>query len=197
MALVEAEGVEGARFQVKTLGNLQRVLSQVGILVRSKARSRFRTQGQPPNSWPERMTPNVPGIVSDLNQGSNPPARRFQSRPAGIDTGRLSKDVNFRVSKNTLTVGSSLDYAGTINFGGTTRVVLRPVGRRQLWMWLQSLSRRKRRELGRELGWLFQKPEFNVRVRPRPFLTLTKEEVAEIEETVRAALERGTTRGSR
>mgnify|MGYP006908281628 CR=1 FL=1 len=67
--------------------NPRPVLRAIGAMVDSDSQSSFRNQKLGPVAWPPRAVPNIAGIVGDLNVGRRPPSRRFQARPALIDTG--------------------------------------------------------------------------------------------------------------
>ena len=95
-------------------------LKQIGALLTASAQRRFKTQEFSGLSWLPRAVPNVMGIVSDINAGSNPNReRRGEQRPANIDTGRLRSSISWRVlDEDTVQVGSNLHYAGIAQLGG-------------------------------------------------------------------------------
>lgn len=94
-------------------------LKQIGATLTSSAQRRFRTQRFGENEWLPRAVPNIAGIISDLTAGSTPPDRRFTSRPALSDTGRLRGSITWRlIDSKTVQVGSNLEYAGRAQFGG-------------------------------------------------------------------------------
>lgn len=153
-------------------------LRAIGALIVADSQTAFKRQRLGSKPWASRMTPNVPGIVGDLNAGRRPPARRFDPRPALVDTGRLRQSITFEVSGNKVTVGTPLKYASIQQSGGKQRVTLTATGRSNLVAYL-----RQNRDLTEELGWLFRKPSFEVEVRARPFIGVeddTLEEIAEI-----------------
>lgn len=172
-------GVTAAEAIAGRLEDLTPAMTQVGAILTSKAQKAFREQGRPGHPWPERMTPNVPAIVEDLNRGTTPPSRRFTGRPAGIDTGRLRNSLTFAAAPRSVEVGTTVEYASDVQGGGETLHVLTGQGRRNLYELLRS-----RRDLRGELGWLFSRPRFVVNVRPRPFLVLTDEDRDEVQQLV-------------
>lgn len=164
-------GDEGdIKILVDKLRKTRGVLEAVGALMQGRVLQAFRRQRRGKQVWAARMVPNVPGIVRDLNAGSFPKSRRFEPRPAVVDTGVLRNSIISRVAGNgrSVTVGTSVPYAATQNEGGESEVTLTAGGRRQLTLWLRRDE--SARELG--LGWLFSKPTFTIRVRERRFLDI-------------------------
>jgi phage gpG-like protein len=104
--------------------NPQRLMKRLGFLIATRGKEAFADQKRGPFVWKPRHVPNLPGILSDLNEGKTAiPNRRFEPRPALIDKGRLLADISsneavhvegsFRVA-----VGSRLPYASLHQFGG-------------------------------------------------------------------------------
>ena len=155
------------------------LLNQLGILLVAQAQKAFRVQQLGNERWPARQSPNVAGIVSDLNAGKSPPGRRFTDRPALIDTGRLRGSLTYRVDGRQVVVGSALPYAALHQSGGKSDVELTPYGKRNL---VKLLKRKP--DLRQRLGWLFRRPRFTVQVRKRPFLGLTSETKREAEKVI-------------
>ena len=172
----------------EALGDLRDVLDGIGALLSARAVGAFRQQRLGRQQWAARMNPNVPGIVLDLNAGRFPLSRRFDSRPAVVDTGTLRNSITWQVGDGgrSVTVGTAVPYAAIHNEGGQSEVTLEPRGRATLFRWLRSLERSRRRELN--LGWLFNRSTFTVNVRKRPFLQIEREERRIIVEEVEAAL---------
>lgn len=169
--LIQLE-IRGVRLLLDRLEDLTPVLNGAGAYLVSRAQRSFREQRRGSKSWPERMTPNVPGIVSDLNRGATPPQRRFESRPALTDTGRLRGSITWstRGGKEAI-VGTTLPYARKQQFGLPSRHQLTKPGQDRLADLLKS-----RPELRPSLGWLFHTPSFDVKPQARPFLMVTDED---------------------
>lgn len=95
------------------------ITTQVGVLMKAAAQKAFVEQRRDGKEWRARKVPNVFGIIADLAEDRRPPARRWEERPAGRDTGQLYGSLAFRlVRPDTVEVGSVLPHAGVINFGG-------------------------------------------------------------------------------
>lgn len=95
------------------------LLAQVGAFVKSKAQAAFRDQKRGNVSWPERGVPNVFGIIADLKAGKRPPARRFESRPAGVDSGFTRKMIAYRVTSDSdVEIGVTSKGAHLLQKGG-------------------------------------------------------------------------------
>lgn len=168
----------------RSLGNLKPVLTEIGVYLLEKTQDAFRDQSFGSKKWPERMTPNVAGIVSDFNKGQKPKKRRFDGRPALVDTGRLRQSFNFRVKKNTVEVGTALGYAQIQHKGGESKVRLTSIGKAGLADFL-----RENKSMAKSLGWLFKKSSFTVKVRARPLVGIDKDDTKEILDIIRDAME--------
>lgn len=152
------------------------LLDAVGMLLVGRTQRAFQDQARAGNSWRQRAVPNRIGILEDLRAGQSPPERRWDPRPAAIDTGRLRASIAFRVNGNKVVVGSQLPYASDVQRGSTKTIALDGGLRRALAAWLKSL-RGDRRDMARKaFGPLFSKGAASVRVPPRPFLAITDED---------------------
>lgn len=152
------------------------LLEAVGLYLVSQSQGAFRQQGRGSVSWEGRGTPNRIGVLLDLQAGRVPPARRFQARPAAIDTGRLRQSIAYRVSGNTVTVGSSLPYASEVQRGSTKTITLDTGLRRALSDWLRSLSGSQKTAMRKSFGFLFHTGSLTVTTPPRPFVLLTAQD---------------------
>lgn len=161
-------------------------LEAIGAVLESRAKTAFVEQKRGKEKWAPRVVPNIAGIVSDLRQGKTPPARRFEPRPAGIDSGRLLADISSRVtSTDTVEIGSRLPHASLIQYGGSSK---QP--------WPQSGKDALRRLLKTEpfktyedrLWWLLGEEitEVETNVRARPFLGIDGDDRAAIFGIVKA-----------
>ena len=75
----------------------KRIMKGLGALALGYAQSAFDKQSLGADLWKERYPKqtgakvNIAGIVADFIAGKNPPNRRFEARPAGIDEGKLKR----------------------------------------------------------------------------------------------------------
>lgn len=109
------------------------VLAAVGQQAVSYFQDAFRKQAFGSVRWlpryPGAAAPklNVAGAISDFAAGRPAPiGRRFDERPAGVDTGTLRNTIAYRVvstrgDKAVVEAGSTVEYADTFNRGGQTR----------------------------------------------------------------------------
>lgn len=96
---------------------------RIGRLAKERARLAFERQERGGVSWPGRRVPNVPGILRDAETSSSLKDRRFQERPAAIDTGSLRNSIQVAVTgPGAITIGSALPYASTIQRGGPSSI---------------------------------------------------------------------------
>jgi phage gpG-like protein len=159
-----------------------------GALLVGKAQRSFRAQRRGRVQWPERGAPNVAGILSDMNAGREPPSRRFEARPALIDTGNLRRSIHFIVSgPDRITLIASATYASQHERGGTSTQPVTRAAIRNLTDFL-----RRRRDLRPRLGFLFNLyrtgQPLRTNIPRRPFLMPTAEDLAEARRVVRRIL---------
>ena len=117
-----------------SLVNPESILRQIGILILRQAAKAFSSQefGGVPwlQRYPKQSEPflNIAGAVTDLSTSTRVKSRRFDRRPAGIDTGDLKRslasDSGMSVSGNSVEVGSNLPYSGRIHAGGTSSILI-------------------------------------------------------------------------
>jgi phage gpG-like protein len=181
------------------LENPRALLEDIGRLMVTKTERAFREQRRGEEDWPPRMVPNVPGIVADLAAGRNPPSRRFDERPAGVDTRNLARSISFEVTDGlTVEFGTTVPYAGAVQEGGERRIEVTDTVRANLTKYLRRQrgvakrpakgergERNKRdAEISKGLGFLFSVDQITVDAQPRPFVMVTDEDVIEISELV-------------
>jgi len=130
---------EGTKFLRNVLRRMQqskefqeRIMKGLGALALASAQEAFDQQALGSEQWEERypkqkgFKANIAGIVADFAAGKrNPPNRRFDARPAGIDTGNLRRSLTPSKALTThgfkVTVGSTQQNASAVQFGGETR----------------------------------------------------------------------------
>jgi len=195
----------------KALDNPQKALKQVGIMMVAESQRAFVEQkfgGQP---WRERAVPNVMGIIADFAAGrTKPKARRFDARPALMDTGALAKSISYRIiSADTVEVGTNLPYAPTLHSGGKVQSeTITEKVQDALAKWLKSQrnaigrktkdGRTKEQKADRvavledKLGWLLDKAirgkKLEMDVPKRRMVGVTKQTKKDIRQIVKVAI---------
>lgn len=164
----------------------KKLLKQIGILMVAESQNAFKAQAFDGKQWPARSKINTAGILSDFAQGKDkPPKRRFETRPALIDTGALRKSIAYLVTSSTVRVGSALKYAARHQIGGTTPgITVTQDIQQKLAKWL----RRRAKDVKAKLGWLLNKKFTNQKIKTkvpkRPFVGFT----SQTKKTVKKAL---------
>lgn len=163
------------------------ILDAIGLMLVGRAQSAFRDQGRGGVSWLPRSVPNRAGVLMDLKAGKKPSERRWDPRPAGIDTGETRASITHEVHGTRVEVGSNLNKATEIQEGATTTIALDRDLRGKLAAWLRSLtgaakrgkkdaraSKSERASKARQaFGPLFTLGALTVITPPRPFLMIT------------------------
>ena len=101
------------------------ILEQIGALMEAESQEAFARQRLGDIRWepryPNQGDPfiNVAGAVSDFAKGATEPrSRRYQRRPAAMDTGEMQNSVRSRVvDDESVEVGSNLKRAPFHQFG--------------------------------------------------------------------------------
>lgn len=191
--MAEGEFDRGAKVRrwEKALENPHAALKQIGLLMVSESQRAFRDQKFGGKTWKERRNPNVFGIIADFAAGkSKPPARRFESRPAGRDTGALASSIAYKiVSADTVEVGSNLAYAGKIHAGGKTESekITKSV-QESIWRWLKGSGKAYKKRLGWLLNPKFTDKTLTANLPARPFVGLTKQTQKDVRRVIGAVL---------
>lgn len=193
------------------------LMRKIGGILIAGAQKAFKVQALGDFKWPARpgrtrsgQPINVAGIIADFNKGTwNLPARRFQDRPALIDTTSLlrSLTVNKAVqvkNKYTVEVGTTLPYAGVHQWGGEsiqqiTRQTRLNLSRYLLYLRKQEKSHNrrgkgfsaiwimaKRMDVDTKLNFIFYENQYKTRIPQRPYLGITDESERLIREEVEA-----------
>lgn len=154
----------------------KQALNIIGLMMVAESQRAFKDQAWEGKAWLPRGKVNTFGIINDLSLGRSIPKRRFDQRPALMDTGLLMKSISHRVRGTYVEVGTKVKYAQAHQKGGATRseTVTKSV-QKQLWAWLQKKANKKWQP---NLGWLLNRKlsgkKIDGRVPARPFLGLTK-----------------------
>ena len=164
----------------KRFQDLRPLAEAVGVYMVGQTQKAFREQRRGSQDWPARSVPNRMGVLVDLKNGKTPPSRRWDARPAGIDTSRLRQSIAFRVDGGKVIVGSNLPYASDVQRGATKTIQLDGPLRHALADWLRSLPKGKRAAARQAFGFMFHQGSFTVTTPPRPFLMVTPEDRRQI-----------------
>lgn len=195
----------------KILQQPERVLKQIGAVVLADAQKAFRNQQLGEIRWasryPKQAPPfiNIAGVVADFAAGrKKPPPRRFDNRPAGIDTGltlrSLTPSKSISVQGYVVTVRSASPNAATINSGGISRQPITATVKTLLGNWMKTERKSYKRKVKKglkdksilqgtaavkkaalrfgavqKMGFIFSLKTLVTRVGKRPFLGITDE----------------------
>jgi phage gpG-like protein len=167
----------------------EKFLKRVGVMMKGRAQSTFKEQGRDGVKWKPRGVPNVIGIIRDMEAGRKSiPVRRFEARPAGMDTRLLNRSVAYELrGKDTVAIGTTIGYASDFQKGGTHTVRISSIARNNL----RTLVERARAKLkkgtgaGKEwlisqLGWLLFASQVKVDVPARPFVFFSDKDRGDI-----------------
>lgn len=187
--MARAQFEPGAKVQ-RIEANLDRpnaALKQIGALMVSESQRAFKAQTFGKDAWQARAPVNVYGIIADFAEGKKkPPERRFQTRPALRDTGRLAASIAFQViGSDTVEVGTNLEYASVHQAGGRIESKkITPAVRKALWSWLKKQSKELKGQLGFLLNKKFENKSLVGDVPARPFVGVTDQTIEDVEETI-------------
>ena len=148
------------------------ILTALGLVLLNKSQNAFKKQRFGKSRWRARSVPNVAGIISDLNRGANPPARRFQGRPALVDTGRLRNSIAMKVGTDGVEVGTKVKYAADHEQGKTITIRLTKAGKTNLSRLLA-----KKTSLRKSLGFLFKKSTIKVKLPKRQIVGADQDDI--------------------
>ena len=156
-----------------------RLLKRIGAYVTARAERAFVDQRFGSKRWDERYpnqdSPriNVAGALSDLINGGNIAANRFDVRPAGVSSGVLKQSIRDKqVGKNAVAIGTNVPYAADVQYGLESTIDIPEFIRKKDGPLSRFLKQRP--EYQDRLGFLFKRDSLSTRQSPRPFLpTLT------------------------
>lgn len=186
MARVTFEQGAKLRRVDKKLTDPSKALKQIGVTMVAESQASFKEQRFGRKAWRGRSPVNVFGIISDFAQGRRePPARRFETRPALRDTGRLANSIAFAVKGKVVEVGTTVPYASLHNFGGVSKSEkITLTVQQRIGKWLRKQSE----ELQQRLGWLLgddaRDQQLEMRVPKRQFVGITIKTRKEIRQTI-------------
>ncbi len=132
------------------------ILKQIGIVLLADAQRSFKEQRLGSMKWapryPGQSPPpmNIAGIVADFLAGrKTPPDRRFQNRPAGIDTSQTLRSLTaskaMTVQGYVVKVVSATPGAGNMQHGGVSRQPITGQVKTLLAAWMNRLRNAAKR----------------------------------------------------
>ena len=196
-----------------------RILHAIGAYAVARARRSFDEQAAPDGTpWPQRYpnqaeqhTLNVAGAIADLENGDRIKPRRYESRPAGRDSGTMMNRITYEVSGGEVRVGSDVPYARRFQEGGeSTQPLNSTIEANLIKVLKKSRTKAKRRARQRgELGPRGGAPPSTEQVRlgpvlgmirrgerewvtnspPRPFVGLSQQDSEDIKQQIKELAE--------
>ena len=163
----------------KRLGDPRPALRRIGALMLSASQKAFQDQRYGPDKWPERYEGqpdpfvNVAGALSDLLRDRQIKGRRFDRRPALVDTGILRGSLSFGLKgKNAVRVGTTVPYAAKHVFGLNSRQNVTDAARKRLTKEYRRFKNQggARFEALKKLGFLHTVSQLETNIQPRPFI---------------------------
>lgn len=166
------------------------VLEAIGAMGVSISERSFKDQRLGKFRWAERYPKqgdpfvNVAAITRDFTEGKNPPARRFERRPALIDTSHLRRSIAKRVlGTNAVEWGTNVPYGALHQFGGESVQPVTETTKQNLARWLRKKKRdpqtgklvKVHSAYREKLGFLFQQKTLATKVGSRPFVGIPVE----------------------
>ena len=173
----------------KNIKNPQAALKLIGALMVSESQAGFTNQEFGGVHWKPRAVPNVFGIISDFHLGKSKPfPRRFQDRPALVDTGTLKgpRGISFSPHANYVEVGSNLPYAGVHHSGG--QVESMPITEKVQMLMGEWLLKEEDDHVFDRMAPLLHKKwrdkTLKMEVPARPIVGITKQTIDDVQEAV-------------
>lgn len=143
----------------------KRIMAGIGAIILASAQKAFREQRLGEIPWepryPKQAEPfvNIAGVVADFIAGrASPPDRRFDRRPAGIDTGLLLRSLTpgqaIGAHGYSVVVGSTNPHASAVQYGALSVQPVTKAVKIKLAAWMKR-ERGARKRAGKQ-GGIFQ-----------------------------------------
>ena len=162
------------------LDNLEPLLEAIGALLVEQSDLAFAEQRLGEFVWAERYPSqdepfiNIAAALRDLDEAPRIFDRRFDRRPALVDTQQLVKSIQPQVTgEDTVVAGTTVEYAPTHQHGLDTLMLITETMRNNLAIVLSSTPEGSRKEAIRKLRPVVKDKELITQVGPRPFLGTT------------------------
>ena len=175
-------------------------LRRIGALMLAESQRSFQDQAYGGERWPTRYEGqdepfiNVAAALSDVLRGRRIRDRRFDRRPALIDTGTLRGSLTFRLKgSRSVNVGTTVPYASQHVFGLSSTQTVTAVARRTLVKEYRRFKRQggNRFEAFKKLGFLHTVSTLETNIQPRPFIGLFPDLERRLKSTVEDFLAEG------
>ena len=170
------------QFKNKIL-NFRSIAEKIEVYLQSQYILAFQKQGRK-TKWEPRSVPNLPGIIRDLEKGGNISKRRFDPRPALIDTGRLKNSGATRIVGDTIYWGTNVPYAGLHQWGGTSEFESYIPAKKNDLKIQAAVRQLKKKGYHKEALMLTRRKRWVIKVPARPFLELTEEDYLTFQEII-------------
>jgi len=143
------------------------------------------------HEWPARGVPNVAGILSDLENGTNVKERRFTSQDVLVDTGILRASITANVKSPTeMEVGSFVDYAAKHQLGLPSTIQITrtmAINLKEYMRGLQKSKSKAKNDRAKQLGFMFnvvKQPSKTINLPERPFFAWTEKDTKAVKKAV-------------
>lgn len=201
----------------RKLENPSPLLKQIGLALLRESSAAFDKQAFGDVPWlvryPNQAEPFVSyaGAVADLERGPNIKARRFDRRPALVDTNTLRRSLSpaagtLGQSRYWVEVGTNVPYAEESHRGGLTVQPITKTVKKNLGLWLKKINKKADRErragaltpkthrmltASEKLVFLFHIDELETMHVPRPFVGITPQGDKDIQRLMTDFFKRG------
>ncbi len=168
-------------------------LKRMGAIMLATSQKAFADQAYGPERWPERYEGqpdpfiSVAGALSDLKRDQKIKDRRFDRRPALVDTGILRNSLTFGVKgKRSVSVGTTDPKAPKHLFGQTSKQQVTDIARKRLVKEYHRLKRQggSRFDAVKKLGFLHTVSTLDTQIQQRVFLGFFPDLEKELAEVV-------------
>ena len=173
---ITADDLPGLKERVD---DVRPALKQMGAIMLATSQKAFADQAYGPERWPERYEGqpdpfiSVAGALSDLIRDRQIKNRRFDRRPALVDTGMLRNSLTFSVKgKKSVSVGTTDPKAPKHLFGQTSTQAVTDIARKRLSKEYHRLKRQDgaRFDAVKKLGFLHTVSTLDTQIQQRVFL---------------------------
>ena len=178
---------------VNRLDDPRPALEKIGFFMRERIRRGFRDGGRN-EPWPDTMQPNVPALAKRISEGKGPVKRYLGgAKKPLVDTGQLRDSIDYRVEGDSkVVIGTGLPYAEKMQTGGTVSTPnkipeLLKQGNKRVKRYIKQIAK----DFPKAANVLSTQPVIKTKIRRRPFLVVTKEDVLEVKKILQQYATKG------